>query len=211
MYTAVVPAEKYGIETVKLSEVRKTDQVFYGEKLVNVSDVKRGNKYITVIDENEKVVARDVPATEVKVVRETQESLRAIGEAKHVNRVNQKLRENAAEFVPNEKTKEALAKLQANADAGYVADWSATTQLIRAQAHDEVYGRFYTSMQNVLERDPETNLIDFVEEYKEMLQREFLIHFSGTSRSTNVVSNVMDDAKNEVIVKFLDHGMLYFL
>lgn len=197
---------------VKIAHVGKGEMVQAGNtKFFKVAEVKRGTKYVTLLDEDGNHIARKEGSETVLVERESQWSRNVRAEAKHVNQVNERLRQAAAEYKPNEKTKAALARLTEQAYSGYVADSFRTQDLIKAQAYDEVYGRFYAAVKNALEQDPNRNLVEFVEEYKKELTRTFLIHFSGTSRSTSVVANVMDDAKNEVIVKFLDHDMLWLI
>ena len=196
---------------VKVESVRKGETVISLGEHFEVGEVKHGNKYVTILSTEGKTLFRLEPGSSVWAERETSWSRQARDEAIHVNRVNERLRQAAAEYKHNERTKAVHAKLTEAAYEGYVADSFRMADLIQAQAKDEVFGRLYTTLNSVLEKDPNRNLVEWLEEYKKQLLREFTVHFRGLSKSTSQVSNLMDDARNEVIVKLLDRDMLWML
>jgi len=214
MFTIEIPELEYQL----VSEL--TERVKIGEEVVNkdgalvtVAEVKRGPKWTTLVDGDGKLIWRHENGTGmdyVQVRRTTPESRQAVYEAEHRLHVNTELRKKAASHVNRSKSLAALAKIQEDAEKYYI-DSFRIDHLINAQAEDLVLDRFYGAVTARLARDEDADLVDYVDEYKEHLNQELVRSVRGTSRSTSVVSNAMDDAKQDAIAKFLDRGLLWFI
>lgn len=213
MFTIEIPELEYEFITVP------TDQVKVGEEIANkdgalvrVDEVKRGPKWITLLAHDGVIWRheRGSVSTYVKVRRVTEASRKANYEADYRLYVNTELRKKAAAHVNRSKTTAALSKIQEDAEKYYL-DSFRIDHLINAQAEDIVLDNFYGAVNYRLGQNEDEDLYAFIDEYKTHLTKQLVSGIRGTSRSTSVVSNAMDDAKHEAMAKFLDRGLLWFI
>lgn len=204
--------------TVLASLVHVGDIIATGaERDTIVHSVKVGTKWVELRNNIGKLIMRVEAATELTVGREfeTDESKAARERAFR----NEAIRKSVAKKDVNSNTLKALAALTEQAEKGYIADSFKTSALLAAQAEDKVadgFGAFVTN--NVGRVNKETGeVIDetaaweaYIEVLKERLLGRSYDMTRGLSRSTSVVSNVMDDAEREATVEFVRHGGGWF-
>jgi hypothetical protein len=214
MFTIEIPELEYENVSVRAEQVRKGEEVLDKAGFsVTVKDVKVGPKWVTLFDKDDKIIwrlERGGGEDYVRVSRVTEESRKANYEADYRLYVNTELRKKAAAHVNRSKTTAALAKVQEDAEKYYL-DSFRIDHLINAQAEDIVLDNFYHAVNTRLERNEDADLYAFVDEYKTHLTKQLVSGVRGTSRSTSVVSNAMDDAKHEAMAKFLNRGLLWFI
>lgn len=214
MFTVEIPELEYENVTVLAEQVKPGEEVLdkagYG---VTITEVKRGPKWVTLLAQDGRAIwrlERGGGEDYVRVSRVTEASRKANYEADYRLYINTELRKKAAAHVNRSKTTAALSKIQEDAEKYYL-DSFRIDHLINAQAEDIVLDNFYLAVNTRLERDEDADLYDFVDEYKTYLTKQLVSGIRGTSRSTSVVSNAMDDAKHEAMAKFLDRGLLWFI
>ena len=211
-----IPEAEYRTEIskVELQDVKKGDTLVTGaQSPVNVHSVKVGTKWVELRDVIGKLILRAEVGTEVSVARdvETDESK----ERRLRARKNEMIRKAVAERDVNSAQKKALAVINKAVEEGYIVSSFQTADLIAAQAEDKVYDRLGAYITNNVGRELEDGtVIDETaayEAYRESLKERLLGSYDltrGLSRSTSVVSNLMDDAEREATVEFIRHGIL---
>ena len=211
-----IPEAEYRTEIskVELQDVKKGDTLVTGaQSPVNVHSVKVGTKWVELRDVIGKLILRAEVGTEVSVARdvETDESK----ERRLRARKNEMIRKAVAERDVNSAQKKALAVINKAVEEGYIVSSFQTADLIAAQAEDKVYDRLGAYITNNVGRELEDGtVIDETaayEAYRESLKERLLGSYDltrGLSRSTSVVSNLMDDAEREATVEFIRHGVL---
>lgn len=210
-----IPEAEYRTEIskVELQDVRKGDTLVTGaQSPVNVHSVKVGTKWVELRDVIGKLIIRAEVGTEVSVARdvETEESKERRLRAKK----NEMIREAVAKRDVNSAQKKALAVINKAVEEGYQVSSFQMADLLAAQAEDKVYDRLGAFITNNVGREIEDKVwdeVDAYEAYRETMKERLLGSYDmtrGLSRSTSMVSNLMDDAEREATVEFIRHGIL---
>lgn len=186
---------------VEATKVR-VGNIIDGEVVV---EVKRGSKYVKVWSAERMLLQVDISA-EIGVTHtvETEESKTARTDYIY----NFVILQSASKHVANSGQIAALAKLQANADKGYTASSFDTAALLEAQATDDVQARWVDALDHLLGEghDAKAARDIYVADLKEDLVASY---DGGLSRSTSVVSNIMEDARDAAIRTFIRRGGSY--
>lgn len=180
------------LTTIKVSALRAGDE-FQGK---TVKEVKVGTKNATITTtEGKKIV---VPLTETAlVIREERTP-----EADHAADIKYR----------TERAEQAIAKAQARFDTAVKemneqltkyghADSFRMANFIQAQANNRVW-----SLVSKKAKEDNISVLEAADRVADYYRKRHYMIKSGISRSTSVVSNVMEDAENEAILEFLrDH------
>lgn len=181
-----------------------------GDILANhtVGEVKRGTKWADISDTEGKRILR-VPLSDlVSVERQypTEESVNARGRAHRNERIARAL------ATRTDQIQEALDKLNKHyAEYGYLRHWE-VEPLIAAAAEEKVWRRFVSAVSHYEEQeDFEGDLVDVVEEFKEHLKEGLTGEYRhrALSRSTSIVSNLMDDCDTAAEAAFVNKHWLW--
>lgn len=210
MFQVPVPETEYEWVQMPLRNVRRGEMVTLDQDNPTASYVvtenKTGPKWTTLLHAGGTIV-RAEPGTTISVSRRSNESAQAAGKALTTNRINKRLRERLEKHVTNERQLEVLAKLTEAAQTGYRPSSFTTSDLLTAQARDEVDARFAQMLKHALEKDENADLQDILRRAVELFSAEIVRrarNIGGLSRSTSVVSNAMEDAVTAAYAKFID-------
>lgn len=210
MFQVPVPQKVFEKTLVPASNVRVNDTVALENSDVVVKAVTAGPKWVTANDDDGKTLFRVLRDNLVYVIRETEDSRKARYAAENRNYENEWLREGLSTYVPQKNQREVVNTITerlADPDrAGDAVDYSHVTRLVGAVATDMIYRRFFNAVQHQLDKNPELDLVDFVSEYKQHLKDTAFRYIRVLNRSTNVVSNIMDDTVLEATSRFIDYG-----
>jgi hypothetical protein len=208
MFKVSVPELEYAPVTVPATQVRVGERLVTNDGTRTVDEVKRGPKYVTILQHGKpKPLFRGEPHETVAVLRPTEESMSAKNKATTTNRLNKRLREKHAEFTPNRRQLEVLAKLTEAAEKGHGPSSFTTSDLVAAQAADTVEARFYSMVDGALKKDENVNLEKVQAFAVEQFTKAVLDASRGLSRSTSVISNAMDDALTQAYARFIDDAV----
>lgn len=207
---AVVPEQTYHYEqvTVAISACQIGD-LRGGRKVANI---KTGPKNTELFDENGKRIDYFPNATGILIERRVadQEVSDARYRAGRHNRILGML-ENRRE--PVLKAQAALAEQVA--ELGFVDHWKLDA-FIAAQGECRVWEGFAGVVENLANREGEKafegDLVDAMTQYAEYLQEQVMSSYKhrALSRSTGVVSNLLDDVDMEATVKFIEQTSRWF-
>lgn len=204
MFQVEIPEPVYAAVEVPLTEVRRLDNIIRENgQLVAVKNITGGPKYVTLWDENEKVIVRQPHTHRVVVKRETPESRRARSNAEIEQWTHDAIVKHIESFTPNARTKAALAKIEETVEKGWFFSSFNLDELIIARAEDEVFDRFIHVAREALKENPDVNLSELLENYKKSLTNDLVTWSDGVSRSTSQGSNLLEDARRGAISKFI--------
>jgi hypothetical protein len=211
--TTATPAEfETYTETIKAGAAREGDMITSDPAMRRIRKVKAATKWTELRTEDGTLILRTLSDSDIEVYRERETEAsrnRRSREAKNARLLNA-----AAEHQPQSNTKKALEALNERVAAGCMVDHWLTSRLLDAQAEDEVLDVLF-HLVNERATDPEsaTDAVDVLEAYKTKLMEQMIGSHdltSGLSRSTSMVSNLMNDAKREAIARFLNREYLAF-
>jgi len=209
MFQLPVPELEYEWVPQELRRVRAGDTVTLDQDNPTASYVvtenKTGPKWTTLLHAGGTIV-RAEPTTTISVRRPTKVSQAAASQSQTVNRLNKRLRERLEAHVSNGRQLEVLAQLTEAAQSGYRASSFTTSDLLTAQARDEVEARFMQMVEHALEQDADVNLQGVLRAAVKLFSEQLVSRArnAGISRSTSVVSNTMEDALTAAYAKFID-------
>jgi hypothetical protein len=190
---AVTEVNKY---TVKMTEVRRAD-VVNGRV---VDRVKSGPKWTELLDADGKRIARIESEFETYIERaeETGESRDARNRAYANRGIQRKLNDPATAVA------DAVAKIAEASAKGHEIGYNLLADLISAQAKAKVWASFRSA---VLAAPDGLDLTEVRDAFRARLTDHLVGAVSGSqtglSRSTSVVSNVLDDADRAAIADFI--------
>lgn len=210
--TATAPEFRTELLTVKIEDVLKGDTFARAGKEKVVHAAKLGTKWVELRDEQGVLIIRQQVGTTVPVAREVETDESKARRNRALS--NETIRKSVAKRDVNTATTKALAKINEKVAQGYTISSFEMSDLIAAQAEDRVYDRFTAFVTNNVGRvNEETGeVVDetaAMEAYREILKDRLIGAFDltrGLSRSTSVVSNIMDDAEREATVEFVRHA-----
>lgn len=210
--TATAPEFRTELLTVKIEDVLKGDTFARAGKEKVVHAAKLGTKWVELRDEQGVLIIRQQVGTTVPVAREVETDESKARRQRALK--NETIRKSVAKRNVNTATTKALAKINEQVAKGYTISSFEMSDLIAAQAEDRVYDRFTAFVTNNVGRvNEETGeVVDetaAMEAYREILKDRLIGAFDltrGLSRSTSVVSNIMDDAEREATVEFVRHA-----
>lgn len=214
MNTTIERETRTELLTVKIEDVHKGDTFARADKERVVHAVKLGTKWVELRTEDGMLIIRQQVGTVVPVAREVETDESKARRQRALK--NETIRKSLDKRETQHATKKATAKIQEKLEKGYLIDSFTMSKLIAGQAEDKVYDLLAHRMESVGRELEDGTIVDetfvyerFVEEMKERLIGGYDLT-RGLSRSTSVVSNVMDDAEREAIVEFIRHGKLFF-
>lgn len=191
---------------VAVEDVRRTDELMdRSENLRIANAIKRGPKWIEVRDADAKLIVRAERGTTVTVGRkfETRESIEAKKEARATELLEGCIRDREVEM------RKAQAKLNARLDQYGQVDYSEIGNLMTAQADNKVWARFEAVVEGAKSDSHPLHGETLVGIYNRMVQQfreDAFPSYGGNamSRSTNVLSNLMEDLDRDAIARFVN-------
>ena len=189
-------------EEVRADAVWKSDGIVLEHGIKPAAEVKTGTKWTHITDKNGATILRVERDAIVKVLRrhETAESREAYRRAER----NRRLCEQLTTY--GQSLERARRKLDKELDEYHYVDYSALGDLMEAQAERRLWARFEATVNHFQKKDDFTgDLVDVFDEYAEGLKQQLVEKYRhrSLSRSTSIVSNLLQDVETEVIASFL--------
>lgn len=191
-------------ENIQAKLARKGDRLDDGSPVFG--RISNGHKYTRIFGLDEQQLLRVELDTIITVTRrrETEESRERTGRYDKIRRICRTLRD----LDLDSDLESVLERLNGDAKQYHYADYGVVGMLISAQAERRVWAQFQQAAEWASKAEAATgDPVDFLDEYLDDLRNQLCAphNHRSISRSTNVLSNLMDDAQLEQIAKFIDH------
>lgn len=207
-YPDVEPEYEYREVETMIASVNRNDIV--GSSTVASS--KTGTKWTELFTASGVKICRRLNTDPVTVSRrfETEESLKARERAQWNQGIARNLKDHVhqTEFDIMASTTAKLEECLEVTKMGYMLDYQKIGSLMETQATAKVHANFVQAMVHEASKDDDRDLATLLEEYLVHLKDQLANKYSqrAISRSSNMVSNLMEDVDNSAIAHFIDQA-----
>lgn len=207
LYTEPETEYEYVEETKRIGNLRRGDNV---QGWPAIGEIIHGHKYLTIKDSSGKQILRELATAEflnsevqVRVRRQTPASRAADRRYDGNISILRELRLYEQNYVG------AKERFHARWEEWGALNYDFVGSLLNSEAKYKLWAAFAANIEYELEqgKDHVQAMTDFVAMLKDRILKGYLV--KGISRSSNQLSNLMEDVSNEAMIEFIQESRWY--